>query len=534
MKKEQRLLWWLLIRPAEVFTVRPEVSKGSRRLPSIPQDGRNSYLSPNGNVKFLRFGSISPVFAWMVALVFAASTPVQAQSGKDGASAYALQLPVDMPQPAAGGLHRMALPAQALVKLQTTGLADLRVFDAQGLALPMALAAAPSSRTKQQTASLVAYPIMGGADASSGQGLSLRIEDVGGKRVVQLDGAGQQLAGSAGAAGAQKVVGALLDARTIPGLTSTSAVALDLQADIPNAQPIRFVLQASKNLQNWQTLADAVLYRVDGSPVAASNRLSFGAFNLKDHYLRITWSDTAGTNAPTTVTVRGATVITGEASVSAPRVAARIATTLTSPHEISFALPFATPLVALDIAPQGNNELSPVRVLGRNDRSQPWRVLASGVAYNLSGAGATQRSSPLELGRDTSVREIKIEADTKTPGFSAPPQISLLFEPTQIVFLASGNAPYTLAAGQPQAASAYLPLQSLIPGYESGAENKLPLALARVADAGGDATPLVAAPPTSQSLSTRNLVLWGVLVAGALALGWMAWVLMRQTRKPPT
>lgn len=476
---------------------------------------------------------------WIVAAVFAASAGVQAQPGNQGAQAYALQLPVQMPvqlpQPSAGGLHRMALPAQALVKLQTSGLADLRVFDAQGLALPMALAAAPSTRTQQQTASLVAYPILGTTDASGGQGLSLRIEDVGGKRVVQLDGAGQPSSGVAGVAGAQKVVGALLDARAITRIASTAtAVALDLHADIPNAQPIRFVLQASKNLQNWQTLADAVLYRVDGSPVAASNRLSFGAFNLKDHYLRITWSDTAGTNAPTTVTVRGATVITGEASVSAPRVAARIATTLTSPHEISFALPFATPLVALDVAPQGNNELSPVRVLGRNDRSQPWRVLASGVAYNLSGAGATQRSSPLELGRDTSVREIKIEADTKTPGFSAPPQISLLFEPTQIVFLASGNAPYTLAAGQPQAASAYLPLQSLIPGYESGAENKLPLALARVADAGGDATPLVAAPPTSQSLSTRNLVLWGVLVAGALALGWMAWVLMRQTRKPPT
>ena len=121
---------------------------------------------------------------WIVAAVFAASAGVQAQPGNQGAQAYALQLPVQMPvqlpQPSAGGLHRMALPAQALVKLQTSGLADLRVFDAQGLALPMALAAAPSTRTQQQTASLVAYPILGTTDASGGQGLSLRIEDVGG------------------------------------------------------------------------------------------------------------------------------------------------------------------------------------------------------------------------------------------------------------------------------------------------------------------------------------------------------------------
>lgn len=477
---------------------------------------------------------MKPFSFWIVAaaLIAANGSPKLAQPSQLGTQTFAVQLPLDMPQPTAGGLHRLELPARALVALQTGSLADLRVFDAQGLALPMALSASPSSKAQEQTASLVAYPILGAAQASS-QSLSLKIEDSGGKRVVQLDGAGQPLAG------AQKVVGALLDARSIATIDTSAVVALHLNADIPNAQPIRFVLEASKNLQNWQTLSDAVLYRVEGTPIAASNRLSFNAFNLKDHYLRITWSNSDGIGAPLAVSVKGATVITAPASVVAARVAARINAPLVSPHEITFALPFATPLAALDIAPQGSNELSPVRVLGRNDRSQPWRVLASGVVYNISRGGVVQRSGPLELALEPSVREIKIEADTKTPGFSVPPQINLLFAPAQIVFLASGKAPYTLAVGQSKATVVYLPLQSLIPAYEGGVENKLPLAVVRqvVGDAAGTGAAqsqtvvLIAAPISGQTLPTRNLVLWLVLFAGAGALGWMAWVLMRQTRK---
>jgi hypothetical protein len=39
--------------------------------------------------------------------------------------------------------------------------------------------------------------------------------------------------------------------------------------------------------------------------------------------------------------------------------------------------------------------------------------------------------------------------------------------------------------------------------------------------------------PQSDGIPTRTLVLWGILLLGALALGAMAWVLMKQTRQPP-
>ena len=173
----------------------------------------------------------------------------------------------------------------------------------------------------------------------------------------------------------------------------------------------------------------------------------------------------------------------------------------------------------------GSNTLVPVRVLGRNDRSQPWTTLADTVVYKLTTGGKTQSSGPVELLRVVT-REIKIEADKKTPGFAAAPEVAVLFDPVQLVFLANGAGPFTLAVGAADASSAYLPLLSLMPGYQPGQENKLPLAALE-----SGAAAIVASGASSDGMPTRSLVLWGVLIAGALALGAMAWALMKQSSR---
>jgi hypothetical protein len=117
--------------------------------------------------------------------------------------------------------------------------------------------------------------------------------------------------------------------------------------------------------------------------------------------------------------------------------------------------------------------------------------------------------------------------------------VALEFEPVQLVFVASGSGPFTLAAGlagSDGALNAYLPLPSLVPGYQPRQEDSLPLA--RLA---ADAAPesVQASPPApttvqagaaSEGTPTRTLVLWGVLLAGVLLLGGMAWALVRNTR----
>lgn len=465
----------------------------------------------------------------------AAPLPVRAADATDAGSpkSYAVRIPVTLAPDAP--LQRLLVPAEALVRLQSAGYGDLRLFNAAGQPVPMALAnVAAETATQEQQVKLTAYPIVGAATAAGLEGLSLRIEERQGRRVVQLNtgSSANTTVGATGATSPQKVWGALLDTRTV----TAPAARLTLDTDLPVGQPVSFDVQASKDLKTWRPLADTVLYRADASAPSASlgdNSLALSMADLKDHYLRITWGD-----AP--VTLRGATLVTSRSTALRQRVSATMAApVLTHPHELTFALPFATPVAALKITPQGSNVLVPIRVLGRNDRNQPWGLLASAVVYRMTTAGKEQTSGPVEL-QGSSVREMKIEADLKTPGFAVAPEIVLQFEPAQLIFLASGQGPFTLAAGLASstgAAGAFLPMASLIPGYKAQQENSLPVAQADVAKAditggsAGAAGPLVAAQPPSQGMPTRTLVLWGILLAGALALGLMAWVLLKQTRQ---
>ena len=457
-----------------------------------------------------------------------------AQAAADASSpaAYAIRIPVTLAADAP--LQRVMLPAEVLVRLQSPGYADVRLFNGAGQPVPMALAGVAAASAPEELVTLTAYPILGAASTGTAglEGLSLRIEERQGQRVVQIDTAARTT--TAGPATPQAVRGALLDARNVQ--LPVARMALDV--DLPAGQPLTFRVQASKDLKHWQPLAETVLYRADAAaaPTApgrlGNEQIDLQRADLKGHYLRVTWGDAA-------VTLRGATLATSSKTGPRERVSASMATpALANPRELVFALPFATPVAALAITPPGSNVLIPVRVLGRNHREQPWSPLASAVVYKMATGGKEQASGPVELG-GISVREIKIEADPKTPGFAAAPALALQFEPAQLVFLASGQGPFTLAAGLPgatAAASAFLPLASLVPGYQPAQENQLPVALADVARAditGGKPADdaLVPAAAASGGISTRSAVLWGVLLAGVAALGLMAWLLLRQTKQ---
>lgn len=434
---------------------------------------------------------------------------------------YAVRLPLTVA--AGASLQRVTLPAQVLVNVQSPALSDLRIFNAAGQPVSMALSDAVQTPPESARTTLRAMPIMGLAESKNGAALStlsVRIDEQQGQRSVHIDS-------GAATAGGQTVVGALLDARAV----ADPVAGLLLDVDLPLAQPITFVIQSSTDLKNWQPLAETVLYRAEGteSTSAASNqlgsdRIALPGADLQHRYLRIGWADAAGN--PATVTVRGATLTTVRDASTTARVTATVGNALlANAHEVRFTLPFATPAAALDIRPAGDNVLVPIRVLTRNERSQPWTVLANSVVYNMTTGGKPQRNGIIELSGPTG-REIKIEAAKNTAGFAAAPTISLLFDTKQIVFLANGAAPYTLAAGRADSASPYLPLSSLMPGYRAGQENSLPRAsVAALGDT------VVTAGNSDDGLPLRSIVLWAVLAAGVLALGLMAWTIMKQNSK---
>lgn len=421
----------------------------------------------------------------LLAMLLTAAAPA---GSPDDARAYRVRVGV---VPGAGSrLQRITLPPAALAASRTREYADIRVFDARDRAMPMARVA--SARATRRDL-LRALPILGGADALKVSGVSLQLDgDV--ARVMRVDGT---IVGDV----QPTVLGVLLDARGVIGAART----LTLDADVPQSQPVTFVAEASGDLSTWRKLGEQTVFRAVADTQPAT--IALDAAPLRGDYLRVTWRLASRALSP--VTIRSAQ-LTSDTDSNAPTW---IAATLPPEKHgltIDLTLPFAAPIAALAITPVAADTLVPVRILGRDDAEQPWTPLGQGIAAH------TTRTIALS---GNTFRLLRIEADSRSSGFTATPSLRLGFAPADIVFLAGGTPPYTLAAGRAEDTNRYLPLGSLT--ADSGG---VPPALAQVAAVPARVALAAAADPQRGS---RQLLLWAVLLTATALLTALAWRLLR-------
>ena len=395
---------------------------------------------------------------------------------------YAVRLRV---VPAAGGgVQRVALPAAAIVALRNRDSSDLRVFDARGRTVPIARIAASTEVRRDR---LDALPILGDRDTRMGARVSVRLDERGQARVAEVE-SGTPVRNEVAS------LGVLLDARRTRG----TADRLDFDADIPVGRPVRFTVEASRDLDGWRTLGERTLYRAPGAPVVGA-RIPLGSAALDGDYLRISWRPAAP------VTVRSVALVS--TSAANPIVVAARSPALVDDHTVEFVTP-ASALSTLRVVPRANDGAIAVRILGRDDAERPWTVLASGVA--------SRDRSAIDL--DESPRVIRIEADRRGAAFSAAPAVELGFAP-QAVAIASAPAPYVLAAGRAGAADAFVPLDALSPTGD--------LPEATIDHAPIPASIMLAAPDDSRN-SGRRAVLWSVLLGAVAVLAALVWWSMRR------
>lgn len=415
----------------------------------------------------------------------------------DAPGDYAVRVPV-IAAPG-GGIQRLAVPTRILVASRMPGLADLRLFDAAGQPMPMARVGgdAPARRAIR----LPALPIVGAAGALAVTGVSLRVEG-GRARVVRVEGTP--------ADGSAMLPGILLDTRRIADPVDR----LVLDADVPRGQPVALTVEASEDLATWRPIAAKTIYRADAAATDAT--IAFPSVTPAGQYLRVSW-DAGRLVSP--VVIRSVTVVTIPAADPSawPRAIVRGAAA-EGEHAIAFTLPFATPAAAVEIGLTEGDAVIPLRIVGRDSGTQPWRVLAEGTAYRVTQAGRVRRNPPFLI--SNAPRTLRIEADPRTPGFARPPEIAVRLLPAAVIFLAGGRPPFTLAAGQAGAADHFLPAASLTPG--SIGLGTLPRATTSSAP-----DPMVEAMLPEYG-SGRSLWLWAVLLAGTALLAGMVWRLLRQ------
>jgi hypothetical protein len=437
---------------------------------------------------------------------------------------FAWRAPLEVP--AGASLARAELPAQALLRLQSSDARDLRVFNAAGEPVAFALMepvrAAPAPPAPR-TASYAALPLFSPAAGARQPRGSMQVRIDGGNQRsvwVQMDGTD-----ASGAAKLDSVLFATKEERQLLG-------GVDVQATLPPNTPVRMSVSSSADLAQWTPLpVRGRLYRFDGAGAPANMTLEFEQpVKLEGRYLRLDWSGQEG------VSVSAIAGVVATAAQPPVRVRGELpAPQAAGSGAVEIATGFLTPIAELALTTPGNNTLLPVRILGRNDASQPWRLLAQTVVYRLGTAGAEAINPPVAV-HGASASRLRIESTNGSDLVAAQLQASAEFEPVRLVFVATGTAPFELTAGRANTTPAALPLPTIAGTLGSVKVEDLPAATvaAEIIQAKAGAGPLERFWPGDEGPNKKTL-LWAVLLAGVLLLAAVAWSLLRQLKRgePP-
>lgn len=412
---------------------------------------------------------------------------------------------------AGDALQRVVLPFEAYRDARPD-LADVRVLNGRGDAVPMAFAGeAQAQRSDPPPVPLPIFPVTSLEQRGTGGGhISIRAAD---GTLVDVRG-GRVQAGKR-----EAVVAYLVDATKLRD--PVRALHFDWAAET-GTQVVQVNVEASEDLRGWTPVASSPLVKLEhAGQVLGQPRVEFPARKAK--YYRVTW------NGPR-FELRSLGALAEERVQPPPReVRAVRGAAGAKPGEFVFDAGARLPVEALRVLPQEENSVMAVEVLARDDERKPWRPVTRATFYRLVRDGARIDSPPMELRH--AARYWMLRTAPGSGAGIAPPALEMHWRPAQVVFVARGDPPFTLAFGHPEAKPALLPVSTLIPSYERWAELRLPEA--RVAEV----RTLRREQPFWQRFGIdaepKQAALWAVLVGGVLLLAFMAWRLHGQMQAPP-
>jgi hypothetical protein len=167
----------------------------------------------------------------------------------------------------------------------------------------------------------------------------------------------------------------------------------------------------------------------------------------------------------------------------------------------------------------------------RDDAAQGWRTRWRGEVFALASDSA-QRGQTVVQFEPTTDRYWRLEVQRGAETLRGlSPSLLLGYRPARLRFLAQGAGPYQLAYGSARVERQRPGCDSLLAGLSSGERSRM----------SGQAEPagaplrsnLDALEPPPKPTPLRQLLLWGVLIAGALLVAAMALSLLKKLRQAP-
>jgi hypothetical protein len=193
--------------------------------------------------------------------------------------------------------------------------------------------------------------------------------------------------------------------------------------------------------------------------------------------------------------------------------------------EFRYSMPAPLPIEAIRVDLAANNSLARVRIASRRSDAEAWTVRADFTAFRLQQGDATIVNDELSL--PSQIRDTQWRIESTTP-LNHAPVVNFAWRPDRFVFLAEGKDRYALVAGSAIARRADYPVEVALAQLRSkfGADWQPPLARLGAREISAGDAALTPAAPASQ-YDWKTFLLWGVLVAAAALIGYLAMSLLR-------
>lgn len=413
-------------------------------------------------------------------------------------------------------LVEAALPDDVYRTVTRADLADLRVFNADGIAVPHAFCASPKATEPTVTQeSLPVFEVQGAVPRRDGT--RVEVQTSAGVAVNVQQGDNRTTANTT------QTQAHVIDARGIPD--ELRAMQFDWQSP-DGASEAHVSIEASEDLDRWQTVVGASTLLKVAQGEQQLQRPSVKLPQRSYRYLRVVRTDRG---PPLEI----ASVIAERVAVPEPIDPLWFSATPVAIDEANALLFDSSRLAPVTYArlllPQENTSLR-VKIESRPNEKAQWRQQWSGEIYSILSAGERRVSPPAEFGATTD-RHWRIAPAKAGDLFNRGATLELGYRPARLRFLAQGSGPFMLAYGSRRAEAA--PLQqcsALLAGVGSRdlAQMRGDAALSPPQSLGGD----TAFKPLPKKTPLRLMVLWGVLIVGVGLLAAMAMSLLKRLNAP--
>jgi len=434
---------------------------------------------------------------YAIALLLAAALPLHAQPP----SQFRASAPVEVSGKDA--LHEVELPFEVFRDARRD-LADVRIFNAKGDAVPMAWAGVPPPQLESSPPIELPFFPISTLEAVPGAGapeVTVRAAD---GTLVFLKGK------QAAATAKSKPRAYLLDASK--ATERLRGLVFDWQA-APGSEVVNVAVESSDDLKTWSAVGAGSLVRLENSGrTLAQPRIEFAP--LKAKYFRVTW------NTPT-FTLNAVRAENERRGVAPKRHALSVPGKAGSQAgDFTYDLGARLPVETLRLVPAETNSVLSTAIYTREKADDPWRLFATASFYRLQRDGAEVQSPPIEIGRRAARHWLVRLAAGSSAG--APPSMEIGWRGVSVIFVAQGEGPFHVAFGNAQATSSALTLDQLVPTTPTA----MNIGTAKVGA-------VRAGPPPTRweqivgEMNPRRIALWTILVTGVAGLGFMAWRLAK-------